>query len=80
MQHGAATDGRVKPGHDDWERPVRCGRESDRSASWFKVIAFRNRLIHGYWSVDHILVWDVIVNDLPLLKHEVGRLLGNPVP
>jgi uncharacterized protein with HEPN domain len=20
---------------------------------WSKVIAFRNRLIHGYWSIDH---------------------------
>lgn len=27
---------------------------------WSKIIAFRNRLIHGYWSVDLPLVWDVI--------------------
>jgi len=47
---------------------------------WGKVIAFRNRLIHGYWSVDHVLVWDVIVNDLPSLKHEVARLLTGAVP
>jgi uncharacterized protein with HEPN domain len=40
-----------------------------------KVIAFRNRLIHGYWSVDLLLVWDVIVTDLPRLKTEVGNLL-----
>ncbi len=42
--------------------------------SWRKVIAFRNRLIHGYWSVDLLLVWDVIANDLPRLKTEVARL------
>ena len=42
---------------------------------WRKVIAFRNRLIHGYWSVDLLLVWDVIQNDLPDLKREVTRLL-----
>ncbi len=41
---------------------------------WSKVIAFRNRLIHGYWSVDLLLVWDVIVHDLPLLKAEASRL------
>jgi uncharacterized protein with HEPN domain len=23
---------------------------------WAKIIAFRNRLIHGYWSVDLLLV------------------------
>ena len=45
-------------------------------APWGKIIAFRNRLIHGYWSVDHDLVWDVIERDLPRLKQEVGRLLG----
>ncbi len=45
-----------------------------------KAIAFRNRLIHGYWNVDHLLVRDVIVNDLPPLKREVARLLGKPVP
>lgn len=42
---------------------------------WGKIIAFRNRLIHGYWSVDLLLVWDVIANDLPILKSEVDRLL-----
>jgi uncharacterized protein with HEPN domain len=47
---------------------------------WAKVIAFRNRLIHGYWSIDHLLVWDVIVNDLPPLKQEIGRLLARSVP
>jgi uncharacterized protein with HEPN domain len=42
---------------------------------WHKIIAFRHRLIHGYWSVDLILVWDVIANELPGLKAEVNRLL-----
>jgi len=38
-----------------------------------KVIAFRNRLIHGYWSIDQHLVWDVIAHDLPQLRQEVLR-------
>ena len=49
-------------------------REGSAEA-WHKVIAFRNRLIHGYWSIDLVLVWDVIKNDLPNLKQEVARLL-----
>jgi uncharacterized protein with HEPN domain len=49
-------------------------RENSEEA-WRKVIAFRNRLIHGYWSIDLVLVWDVIKNDLPHLKQEVARLL-----
>jgi uncharacterized protein with HEPN domain len=42
---------------------------------WRKIIAFRNRLIHAYWSVDLPLVWNVIENDVPPLKAEVNRLL-----
>jgi uncharacterized protein with HEPN domain len=29
------------------------GRES---VAWSRIIAFRNRLIHGYWSVDLLLL------------------------
>ncbi len=47
---------------------------------WGKIVAFRNRLIHGYWSIDHQLVWDVIVHDLPRLKQEVDRLLAAAPP
>jgi uncharacterized protein with HEPN domain len=49
---------------------------SRSGAPWGKIIAFRNRLIHGYWSVDLLLVWDVIANDLPVLKGEVDHLLA----
>jgi len=45
---------------------------------WGKAIAFRNRLIHGYWSIDYLLVRDVIAGDLPRLKQEVARLLDAP--
>jgi uncharacterized protein with HEPN domain len=49
------------------------GREG---VPWRRIIAFRNRLIRGYWSVDLLLVWDVVTNDPPLLKSEVRRLLA----
>lgn len=45
-------------------------------APWRKIIAFRNRLIHAYWGVDLILVWDVIERDLGPLRDEVDRLLS----
>lgn len=43
---------------------------------WRKMVAFRNRLIHAYWGVDLVLVWDVVSNELPTLKAEVERLLS----
>ena len=47
---------------------------------WARIIAFRNRLIHGYWSIDLFLVWDVVARDLPVLKAEVARLLAESGP
>ena len=42
---------------------------------WKRIIAFRNRLIHAYWGVDVLLVWDVIINEPPSRKSEAARLL-----
>jgi uncharacterized protein with HEPN domain len=42
---------------------------------WARVIAFRNRLIHGYWSIDLQLVWNVIEHELPTVKAVVDQLL-----
>ena len=40
-----------------------------------RVIALRNRVIHGYDSVDNVLVWAVVVNHLPTLNDKLERLL-----
>ena len=41
-------------------------------------IAAIESYVTGYWSVDLLLVWDVVTNDLPLLKNEVRRLAAPP--
>ena len=41
-----------------------------------RIIAFRNRLIHGYASVSNELVWGVVEASLPTLSHEAHALLG----
>lgn len=40
------------------------------------IIAFRNRLIHGYDSVDPEMVWDVIAHELVDLELVAQRLLN----
>ena len=40
-----------------------------------RIIAFRNRLIHGYASVSDELVWGVLEANLPTLRREVQALL-----
>ncbi len=34
---------------------------------WLQMIAMRNRLIHGYDSVDFDILWAIVHDDLPLL-------------
>ncbi len=40
-----------------------------------KIIAFRNRLIHGYASVSDEVVWGILKSDLLTLQKEVNSLL-----
>lgn len=40
-----------------------------------KIVGFRNRLIHGYDSIDNSIVWVIIIRYLKDLKIEVRRKL-----
>jgi len=59
-----------------------CGRIRDQFPDLFEkldagpqIIGFRNRLIHGYDSVDDAIVWDVITRKLPGLERQVIELI-----
>ena len=40
-----------------------------------KIVGLRNRIIHAYDAVDDPMIWDIVVNHLPLLEKEVKILL-----
>ena len=40
-----------------------------------RIIAFRNRLIHGYASVADDIVWGIVEGNLPKLKEEIQQLI-----
>ena len=40
-----------------------------------RIVAFRNRIIHGYDSVDDATVWGVIEKHLPVLVRQTENLL-----
>jgi uncharacterized protein with HEPN domain len=44
--------------------------------SWSQIISLRNRLIHGYDSVDFDLLWYVIIHDLPELVQALENVLN----
>ena len=35
----------------------------------------RNKLIHGYFEVNLLIVWDTVQSDLPPLKQQVERII-----
>lgn len=42
---------------------------------WGEIVGLRNRLIHGYDSVDIRVVWEILVSDLPDLVKELEKLV-----
>ena len=51
-------------------------QEQNPSVPWRQVVGMRNRLVHGYNSVDLDVLWDTIEDDLPPLVAELEKILG----
>lgn len=43
-----------------------------------KIVNTRNYLIHGYDSLRPEILWSIVINNLPVLKNEVLKLLDAP--
>ena len=43
---------------------------------WTQIVALRNRLIHGYDTVDLEILWQIVRNDMPPLVAELGTMLS----
>ena len=43
--------------------------------SWLQMIGARNRLIHGYDSVDFDILWVIVSHDLPILTRQLENIL-----
>ncbi len=50
-------------------------RSKNLQVGWRKIIATRNRIIHGYASVDLEIIWNITQNDLGNLKTEIEKML-----
>jgi len=51
------------------------GRRDHPEIPWTAIIGMRNRLIHGYFSVDANRVWDTITADLTPLAAALENIL-----
>lgn len=47
----------------------------EKISEYYRIIGFKNILIHGYDVVDEIIVWKAVENHLPLLIKEIREIL-----
>lgn len=50
-------------------------RKKNPSIEWRKIAGMRDMLIHGYFSINYQILWDVVINKIPYLKNQVEQLL-----
>ncbi len=52
-------------------------KNNHNSIPWKSLTGMRNILIHEYWGLDSIAIWDTIKFDLPNLKENIILLLND---
>jgi len=51
-------------------------RERYQEIPWKQIAGVRDRLIHGYYDVDHSIVWSIVTSDLPELVVALKKALS----
>lgn len=52
-------------------------RQEHSDLPWKSMVGMRDRLIHGYFDVNHDVVWETVTNDLPPLIDKLEKILAN---
>ena len=52
-------------------------RERYPDIPWKGMAGMRDRIIHGYDTVDLQIVWDVVKRDIPMIKPKIKQVLSD---
>jgi len=50
-------------------------RTTHQDIEWGPIIGLRNRLIHGYDSIDRDILWQIVAADLPALVDRLKQIV-----
>ena len=51
-------------------------KENNLEIDWFRIIGFRNRIVHDYMGIDFEIVWSIIQNDLDSLLLNIEKIIS----
>lgn len=51
-------------------------QESHPEVEWQDIIGFRNIAVHAYFAVTWEIVWNTVIQDIPLLKAKIENILN----
>ena len=51
-------------------------QESHPGTPWKMVKGMRNYIVHEYFQIDNVVVWDVVTNELSTLREQISRYLA----
>ncbi len=50
-------------------------RKKYSNINWKEIKGFRDKIVHKYWGVDLEIEWDIIVNELDILKKQIKQII-----
>lgn len=50
--------------------------QNNTDIPWARIIGLRNLVIHEYFGIDDITIWNVIKINLPSLKEKISRIVS----
>jgi uncharacterized protein with HEPN domain len=54
-------------------------KEEYSDIEWKQIIDFRNRIVHDYVGIDLAIVYEIITNDLKVLKQEIEKIIKEKI-